>query len=130
MSSRPSIEAVRLAGDHRAQSAYSPAIRAGDFVFVSGIGPLSPDAEVVGSDIDEQSGVTLDNLAAVLEAAGASFSQLVMVRVYLNSIGDYDRFNRVYERYVLEPPYPARICLQAGLWEGVLVEVEATVFLG
>jgi 2-iminobutanoate/2-iminopropanoate deaminase len=123
---RARIEAVELPSDRRAQSAYSPAVRAGGFIFVSGLGPLDSEARVIGEEIEEQARVTLENMDQVLHAAGGSLSDLVSVRVYLASMDDYQGFNRVYEQFIREEPYPARICLQAGaLWEGVLVEIEA-----
>jgi 2-iminobutanoate/2-iminopropanoate deaminase len=122
----PGIEAVRVDGDRRAQSHYSLAVRAGDFVFVSGLGPLDPDARIVGRTIEEQTRVTMENLVHVLRAAGATLADLASVRIYLADLDDYAAFNRVYEQYVTTKPYPARICLEAGrLWSDVLVEIEA-----
>ena len=123
------IEAVRVPGDRRAQSAYSAAVRAGGFLFVSGLGPLDLQARVVGEGIHEQAHETMRNLVTVLKAGGASIGELASLRVYLADMEHYAAFNSVYEEYV-RAPYPARICIGAGaLWEGVLVEIEAIAYL-
>jgi 2-iminobutanoate/2-iminopropanoate deaminase len=124
------IEAIRVEGDRRAQSHYSTAIRAGAFLYLSGLGPLDPDARIVGRTIEEQTRATMENLAEVLRAAGATLADLVSVRVYLADLDDYGAFNRVYEEYVVQEPYPARICLEAGrLWSDVRVELEGVAYL-
>lgn len=125
------VQPVHLRGDRRARSAYSAAVRAGDFLFLSGIGPLDADARVLGNDIVRQTEITMENVVDVLKAGDSSIRALVSVRVYLKDLQDYDSFNRVYETFVKEEPYPARCCLQAGaLWEGVLVEIEAVALAG
>ena len=71
---RSSIRAVRLPGDRQAQSAYSAAVRAGGFVFISGIGPLDSEGRVIGEGIGAQANVTMENLSAVVAAAGGSLT--------------------------------------------------------
>jgi 2-iminobutanoate/2-iminopropanoate deaminase len=102
--------------------AYSPAVRAGNLLFVSGQVPKDPrTGALLGSTVTEQTRATLDNAARVLAAAGASLDDVVSVTAYLADIGDWDEFDAAY-RAVLRTPYPTRTTLGAGL-HGFLVEI-------
>ena len=105
---------------------YSQAIRAGDFVFVSGQLALQPDhAEIVGDSIEEQTEQVLTNLRAILEAAGSGLDSLVKTTVYLSDLGDFAGMNEVYARHVGEVP-PARATIEvSALPSGAKVEIEA-----
>ena len=105
---------------------YSQAIRAGDFVFVSGQLALQPDhAEIVGDSIEEQTEQVLANLRAILEAAGSGLDRLVKTTVYLSDLGDFAGMNEVYARHVGEVP-PARATIEvSALPSGSKVEIEA-----
>ena len=105
---------------------YSQAIRAGDFVFVSGQLALRPDhAEIVGDSIEEQTEQVLANLRAILEAAGSGLDRLVKTTVYLADLGDFAGMNEVYARHVGEVP-PARATIEvSALPSGAKVEIEA-----
>jgi 2-iminobutanoate/2-iminopropanoate deaminase len=105
---------------------YSQAIRAGDFVFVSGQLALRPDhAEVVGDSIEEQTEQVLVNLGAILEAAGSGLDRLIKTTVYLADLGDFAGMNEVYARHVGEVP-PARATIEvSALPSGAKVEIEA-----
>jgi 2-iminobutanoate/2-iminopropanoate deaminase len=105
---------------------YSQAIRAGDFVFVSGQLALQPDhAEIVGDSIEEQTEQVLANLRAILEAAGSGLDRLVKTTVYLADLGDFAGMNEVYARHVGEVP-PARATIEvSALPSGAKVEIEA-----
>ena len=105
---------------------YSQAIRAGDFVFVSGQLALRPDhAEIVGDSIEEQTEQVLTNLRAILEAAGSGLDRLVKTTVYLSDLGDFAGMNEVYARHVGEVP-PARATIEvSALPSGAKVEIEA-----
>jgi 2-iminobutanoate/2-iminopropanoate deaminase len=108
---------------------YSPAVRAGDFVYVSGQVPRDPrTGELLGATIEEQARGTLANLERVLTAAGASMRDVVSVIVYLADEDDWGAFNGVY-RSVMAPPYPSRTVVGAGL-RGVMVEISAVAYLG
>jgi len=109
--------------------AYSPAVRAGPFVFVSGQVPRNPETgELVGEDVESQTRQVVANVKRALEAAGASLSDLVSVTVYLEDIGDWDRFNTAYKA-LMSAPYPTRTALGAHL-HGFLVEISAVAYLG
>jgi 2-iminobutanoate/2-iminopropanoate deaminase len=108
---------------------YSPAVRAGDFVFVSGQVPRDPRTGVlVGQTVEEQARQTLSNLRRALEAAGASTTDVVSVTVYLADENDWAAFNSIYTS-VFSPPYPTRTAVGAKL-RGVLVEISAVAWLG
>lgn len=112
---------------------YSPAIRAGNLVFVSAQSPIHPEThEIQGSDIETQTRRALDNVAALLEAAGASFSQIVKVNAYLAEPSDYDRFNEIYESYFDFEPKPARTTVSvAHIWDPrQRIKVECIAYVG
>jgi 2-iminobutanoate/2-iminopropanoate deaminase len=109
--------------------AYSPGVRAGDFIFVSGQVPKDPKTgEVVGEDIATQTRQTLANVRAVLEAAGASLDDVVSVIAYLADVDDWGTFNATYKE-IFRAPYPTRTALGASL-RGILVEVSAVAYVG
>lgn len=105
---------------------YSQAIIAGGFVFTAGQIPLDPaTGELVGGDIGVQAERVLENLKAVLDAAGSSLTNVVKCTVFLADIGDFAAVNEAYARYFSEP-YPARSAVQAAaLPKGARVEIEA-----
>lgn len=107
---------------------YSHAIRAGDLVFISGQGPLDSDGQVVGDSVEEQTARTLDNVAAIAEAAGGSLRNVVRVGAYLASLDDFAAYNEVYSRYFDFDPKPARTTIGAGLLD-ILVEIDAVLYL-
>jgi len=121
---------VTLGADYPAPAGpYSPAVRAGDFVYVSGQVPRDPrSGDLLGATIEEQAQGTLANLRRVLTAAGASMEDVVSVVVYLADENDWGAFNAVY-REAFRAPYPSRTVVGAGL-RGVLVEISAVAFLG
>jgi 2-iminobutanoate/2-iminopropanoate deaminase len=109
--------------------AYSPGLIAGDFVFVSGQGPLDPaTGEIVGETIEEQTTRVLENVTAVLEAAGASMSDVVKVAVHLSDLANFQRFNQVYATFFPDPK-PTRTTVGSQL-PGILVEIDAIAYIG
>jgi 2-iminobutanoate/2-iminopropanoate deaminase len=110
------------------RGAYSPAVRAGDFVYVSGQVPRDPrTGELHGADVAEQTRYTLEKLDGVLRAAGGTLADVVSITAYLQDIGDWDAFNRAYAG-AFRPPYPTRTTVGADLG-GVLVEISAVAYL-
>jgi len=105
---------------------YSPAVRAGGFVFVSGQGPILPaTGEVVRGSIEEQTELVLGNIKAILAAAGVAMEAVVKTTVYLADIQDFAAMNRVYATFFPTNP-PARTTIQAAnLPLGIGVEIEA-----
>jgi 2-iminobutanoate/2-iminopropanoate deaminase len=121
---------VKLGGDVPPPAgAYSPAAKAGGFVFVSGQVPRDPiSGELVGNDVESQTRQVLKNVERALTAAGASLSDVVSVIVYLADIDDWGRFNATYKD-IMPQPYPTRTALGANL-RGILVEISAVAYVG
>ncbi len=105
---------------------YSQAIVSGGFVFTAGQIALDPaSGELVEGGVEAQAERVLENLIAVLEAAGASTKDVVKTTMYLADIGDFVTVNEIYAGY-FEEPFPARSAIQAGaLPKGALVEIDA-----
>jgi len=109
---------------------YSQAIRAGDFVFVSGQLALKPGEKTLGAaTIEEQTEQVFANLRAILEEAGSSLDRLVKTTVFLQDLDDFQAMNAVYARHVGDRP-PARATVEvAKLPSGALVEIEAVALV-
>ena len=109
---------------------YSQAIKAGEFVFTSGVIPLDPvSGDIVGTDIAAQTERVMASLKAVLEAAGSSLENVVKTTCFLQDLADFAAFNAVYSQSFTSEP-PARSTVQvAKLPREVLVEVEAVALL-
>jgi 2-iminobutanoate/2-iminopropanoate deaminase len=109
---------------------YSQAIRAGDFVFVSGQLALAPGtSEIAGTTIQEQTEQVFANLKAILEEAGSGLERIVKTTVFLSDLGDFGGMNEVYARQVGDRP-PARSTVEvAALPSGARVEIEAIAAL-
>lgn len=105
---------------------YSQAIVSGGLVFTAGQIGLDPSTgEMVEGGVEAQAVRALDNLAAVLAAAGSTMKDVLKTTVFLADMADFARVNEIYARY-FEEPYPARSAVQAGaLPKGALVEIEA-----
>lgn len=110
---------------------YSQAVRAGDFVFVSGQIPLDPaTGAVVDGGIREQARRVLQNLGAIVTAAGGSFDRIVKTTVYLADMADFPALNEEYAKF-FGVPAPARVTVQVSrLPKDVRVEIDAIVHLG
>lgn len=104
---------------------YSQAVRIADMLYTSGQIPIDPaTGALVEGGIKEQGTQVFQNLKAVLAEAGADFSNVVKVNVFLTNLGDFAALNELYATY-FEKPYPARSCVEvAGLPKGALVEIE------
>jgi 2-iminobutanoate/2-iminopropanoate deaminase len=103
---------------------FSWGVRAGDLVFVSGLGPLSPDGKVVEGDIRAQTRVTLENFRKVVEAAGSSLDRVVSTTVYLRDLNDFQGMNEVFAEYFRGEPRPTRATVRADLLFGMKVEIQ------
>lgn len=102
---------------------YSPAIKIGDFVFISGQIPDNPDA-----DIEKQTRQVLEKIRALVEAAGTSLANVVKCTVYLSSLTDFASMNDVYREFFPKEP-PARAAVEvSGLFKDYKVEIEAIAY--
>ena len=103
---------------------YSQAVKAGNFIFVSGQIPVDPATGAVAEGIQAQAEQSCKNVAAVLEAAGSSMEKVVKTTCFVADMGDFAAFNGVYEKHFTSKP--ARSCVAAkALPKGVLCEIEA-----
>lgn len=93
---------------------FSPAIRAGDLVFVSGQASVDDEGAYVSGDFKEEMARSLSNVARILAAAGGSLDDVVQVKAYLGDVSYRDEFNAEYRKYFTEP-LPARTTLSGGL---------------
>lgn len=110
----------------RAAGPYSTAVRQNGLVFLSGQIPLDPQTgQLVTGSIEDQTARVLENLKAVLEAAGLSFSDVVKTTVFLKDMGNFTRMNETYAKYFGSNP-PARSTVEvARLPRDVQIEIEA-----
>ena len=122
-------EEIRTSDAPAAVGPYSQAVRVGDFVLCSGQIPLDPAAgTMVAGDFAAQARRVLDNLAAVLAAAGCSMADVVRTTIYVTDLADFSALNEIYAGY-FEPPFPARSTVQvAALPRAARVEIDAMAF--
>ena len=104
---------------------FSQATILGETVYTSGQVPVDPETgAIVGDDIREQTAQTMENIQAVLEAAGTSLDNAVKATVFLDDIDDFEAFNETYREYVSEP-YPSRSAYEVSdLAIEIVVEIE------
>ena len=109
---------------------YSQAVAVDGWLWVSGQIPTDPvSGELVSDDIAAATRRVLDNLKAVIEAAGGTLDQVVRVTIYLTDLANFQTVNAVYAEYFIESP-PARACVEvSGLPKGAEVEMDAVVRL-
>jgi len=105
----------------------SPAVRAGDFIFISGQTPVGPNGENVGGTIEVQTRQVLENVKAALALAGAEMSDVVKTTVWLEDARDFGGFNKVYATYFPSNP-PARTTAEGRLMVDIKIEIEAIAY--
>lgn len=111
--------------------AYSQGIRAGDFIFVSGQGPLDPaTGQLIHGTIEEETARVLENIKIILGAGGATMADVVKAGVHLSDTALFERFNKVYATYFPDPK-PARTTVGSQLpAQGMLVEIDVIAYVG
>jgi 2-iminobutanoate/2-iminopropanoate deaminase len=119
------MESIQTDRAPQAIGPYSQAIKANGFIFASGQIPLDPATmRIVEGGIEEQTGRVLDNLKAVLEAAGSSLDRVVKTTVYLADMGEFAAMNEIYAKY-FGATKPARATVQvARLPRDVKIEID------
>lgn len=113
------------------QGAYSQGWRAGDFIFVTGTGPIDPvTGKLSGDTIEQQTELTIDNVSAILEADGASLGDVVKATVHLSDTSLFARYNAVYARR-FSKPYPVRTTVGSDLGHspGMLIEIDCIAYV-
>ena len=108
---------------------YSQGVLAGDTLYVSAVGPVDPaTGQVAGETIEAQAARAIENIQAIVKAAGGTLDQVVKVTAFLSDLAHFQKFNEVYQQY-FKPPYPARSTFQVGLNRG-LIALDAIAYLG
>lgn len=106
---------------------YSPAVRAGDFVYVSGQTPRDPmTGELAGADVATQARFTLSNVQRVLAQAGAAMADVVSLTLYLQHMEDWGAVNEVYKEF-FTAPFPSRTAVGCDLRD-ILVEISVVAY--
>ena len=106
---------------------FSHAVKAGDFLFVTGQMPTLPNdpTKLIEGGISNQTHQVMKNLELVLDAAKSSFENVVFTRIYLLNFQDFDAMNAIYESYFMPDKLPARTCIGVtGLAVGASVEID------
>jgi 2-iminobutanoate/2-iminopropanoate deaminase len=104
---------------------YSQVVQTGELLFLAGQVPLTPQGKMNDGDISAQARQVLNNLKAVLEAAGCSMDDVVRTTIFLGDLSDFEAVNRVYAEYFHEP-YPARSTVEVSkLPKGARLEIDA-----
>jgi 2-iminobutanoate/2-iminopropanoate deaminase len=112
------------------RGAYAQGWRAGDFIFVTGTGPIDPlTGELMHESIEQQTEQTISNISAILKADGASLADVVKVTVHLSDTSLFARYNTVYSRRFSEP-YPVRTTVGSDLGHapGMLIEMDCIAY--
>ena len=125
------MEEIKASQAPAAIGPYSQAVQAGGSIYVSGQLPINPaTGEFAGADIRAQARQSLENIKAILAAAGTDMAHVVKTTVLLQDMADFAAMNEVYAEYFSEP-YPARTAFQvAKLPKDALVEIEAVAVTG
>jgi 2-iminobutanoate/2-iminopropanoate deaminase len=123
-------ELVAAAGAAKAIGPYSPALKVGNLLFLSGSIPLDPTSGLlVEGGIVEQTRRVMENIKALLAAAGADFSNIARTTVFMVDLGEFGQMNEVYSSY-FAAPYPARSTVQVvKLPRDVRVEIDVIAVL-
>jgi len=107
---------------------YSPAVRAGDFIYVSGQGPVNPATnEQIKGDIQTETRQVLNNIKAILEGAGASMADVVKCSVFLGAGSDFAEMNKVYSEFFGNDK-PARSTIVCGFVMDMKVEIDCVAY--
>ncbi|MBN1333210.1 MAG: reactive intermediate/imine deaminase [Synergistales bacterium] len=121
-------KAVVCPNGPKAAGPYSVGMQAGNFLYVSGQIPMTPEGELVIGDVQEQTRQVMENIKAIVEAAGYTMADIVKANVYATSIADFPKINEIYARYFDKEP-PARAFVEvSALALGVPVEIEAIAY--
>ena len=122
------IERLSPPGIAAPRGPYSPAVRAGDFIFVSGQVPVDPATnQVSNGDIKHETRMVINNIQLVLEGAGATLADVVRVGVYLGDGKDFAAMNEVYSEF-FGAAKPARSTIVCGFAADIKVEIDCVAY--
>ena len=107
---------------------FSPGIKFGDLVFVSGQGPIDQNGKVVAGDIKSQTKITLENFRRVLVAAQSGMEYVLQTTVYISDLNDFSEMNEAYSSFFPDPK-PARTTVRADLLFGMKVEIQGIAYV-
>lgn len=107
---------------------FSPGIKFGDLIFVSGQGPIDQNGKVLLGDIKSQTNTTLENFRRVLIAARSGLEYVLQTTVYLGDLNDYSDMNEAYSTFFPDPK-PARTTVRADLLFGMRVEIQGIAYV-
>ena len=110
-----------------AQVPLSPAVRAGDYVYVSGQIPVDGQGNIVAGGVKEQTRQVLENVKSALALAGATMEEVVKTTVWLEDARDFGAFNQVYATFFPKEP-PARSTVESRLMIPIKIEIEAVAY--
>jgi 2-iminobutanoate/2-iminopropanoate deaminase len=109
--------------------AYSAGIVAGDWLFISGQGPINfATGKYELGDIEAETHLTMHNIMKICEGAGCTMDNIVKCTVHLKDINDFDRYNSIYASYFTNVK-PARTTVQSVLGEGIKIEIDAIAII-
>lgn len=106
---------------------FSKVVRAGGFLFLSGVVAMDKDGQIVEGDITAQTRLVLARINETLAERGASMADVIRATVWLSNLSDFDAFNAEYGKHFTDG-LPSRSAVQAGLYPGALVEIEVQAF--
>ncbi len=108
---------------------YSPGIKMGNWLFISGQGPLDPETKQMPDDFKDQVKAVMENIKGIIEAAGGTMDNIVKTTVFLKDMDNFNKMNRIYNKYFSDKP-PARSCIEAArLPLDIAVEIEAIAYI-
>jgi len=108
---------------------FSKAVRAGEFLFLSGVLAMDAQGNVLQGDIQVQTQAVLKRIAQSLQECGASMADVVRATIWLSDLEDFSAFNQEYSKHFPDG-LPARSCVQAVLYKGAKVEIEVQAWVG
>jgi 2-iminobutanoate/2-iminopropanoate deaminase len=108
---------------------YSPALRVGPFLFISGQIPIQSDGQMVTGDFDAETRQVCQNVTVLLEAAGIGWSSVCKVTIFTTDLSKFEQINAIYSEFV-QAPFPARAAIEvAALPKGARIEMEVMAYV-
>jgi reactive intermediate/imine deaminase len=108
---------------------FSKAVQAGPFLFLSGVLAMDAQANIVDGDVQVQTKVVMERIAATLAEAGSCMKDVVRATIWLADLADFGAFNEEYAKHFDKHDLPARSCVQAVLYKGAKVEIEVQAYI-